>query len=84
MDIEKNRYQGYQREGVTVEEAVRLMLKAVSERKPKVEEVNLMEALGRVAARDCISLVSQPPFDRSPLDGYALRAVDTKGASQIV
>lgn len=62
MDIEKNRYQGYQREGVTVEEAVRLMLKAVSERKPKVEEVNLMEALGRVAARDCISPVSQPPL----------------------
>lgn len=83
MGMENNRYQGYQREGVTVEEAVCLMLKAISERELKEEEVDLMEALGRVVARDCISPVSQPPFDRSPLDGYALRAVDTKGASQI-
>jgi molybdopterin molybdotransferase len=32
----------------------------------------LSEALGRVLAEDCFAGIDQPPFDRSPLDGYAL------------
>jgi molybdopterin molybdotransferase len=40
------------------------------------EEVPLAEALGRVLAEDVRSDVDMPPFDRSAMDGYALRAVD--------
>ena len=41
------------------------------------ETVALAAALGRVAAEDARSAVDLPPFDRSAMDGYALRAADT-------
>ena len=44
------------------------------------EELPLQQGLGRVLARDVIAPLDQPPFDRSPLDGYALRAAGTAGA----
>lgn len=45
------------------------------------ESVPLLEALGRVTAEDFFATLNNPPFDRSPLDGYALRSVDTFGAT---
>ncbi len=39
-------------------------------------------ALGRVLAEDIVSRVDIPPFDRSAVDGYAVRAADTFGTSQ--
>lgn len=33
-------------------------------------------------AEDIKAAIDQPPFPRSPLDGYAVRAADTAGASQ--
>lgn len=45
------------------------------------EEVPRSAALGRTLAEDVTAPLDQPPFDRSPLDGYALRAADTAGAS---
>ena len=41
------------------------------------EVVGLDDALGRVAAEDALSAVDLPPFDRSAMDGYAVRAADT-------
>lgn len=41
------------------------------------ERVSLKEALGRITAEDFYAPIHQPPFDRSPLDGYAVRAADT-------
>lgn len=46
------------------------------------ETVPLEEADGRVLAEDVTAPESMPPFDRSPYDGYALRAEDTRGASR--
>lgn len=45
------------------------------------ESVPFDRALGRVLAEDAISKVNVPPFDRSAVDGYAVRASDTFGAS---
>lgn len=45
------------------------------------EAVPLAQALGRVLARDVISNVDVPGFDRSSVDGFAVRAADTSGAS---
>ncbi len=45
------------------------------------EEVDLAAALGRVLAYDVVAAVDAPPFDRSNVDGFALRAADTAGAS---
>ena len=45
------------------------------------ESVTLAHARTRVLANDVIAAVDAPPFDRSNVDGFALRAVDTLGAS---
>jgi len=45
------------------------------------EEVPLMEAGGRVTARDIRAPMDSPPFDRSAMDGYAVRGEDTFGAA---
>ena len=44
------------------------------------ETVPLAAALGRVLAHDVVAPVDAPPFDRSNVDGFALRAADTVGA----
>jgi len=45
-----------------------------------VEQVSLPQALGRVLAQDIVADSDLPPFDRSQMDGYAVRAVDTQAA----
>ena len=45
------------------------------------ESVPLALALTRVLAHDVVAAVDAPPFDRSNVDGFALRAIDTIGAS---
>lgn len=46
------------------------------------ELVPLGDALGRVVARDLLSAVDVPGFDRSNFDGFAVRAADTYGAAE--
>ena len=60
-------------------DARRLVLERVS---PLGEEsVPLREALGRRLAADVASADPVPGFDNSSMDGFALRAADTRGAS---
>jgi len=40
------------------------------------------EALGRICAEDILSPENLPPYPRSTMDGYAVRAKDTFGASE--
>jgi len=46
------------------------------------EEVPLSAALGRVLAEDLAADEDVPPFDRSTMDGFAVRAADTFGATE--
>jgi len=46
------------------------------------ELVDLSQALGRVLSRDIIAKVNVPSFDRSNLDGFAVRASETVGAEE--
>jgi putative molybdopterin biosynthesis protein len=46
------------------------------------EPVDLDAALGRVLAEDVASAIDVPSFDRANLDGWAVRAGDTFGASE--
>jgi molybdenum cofactor synthesis domain-containing protein len=48
----------------------------------RTERARLEDAAGRVAAADVISAIDVPPFARSAMDGYAVRAADTKGATR--
>ncbi len=47
-----------------------------------VEACSLHEAFGRVLAQAVYAVQSTPPFDRSPLDGYALHSADSVQASR--
>lgn len=67
--------------GIELERAVEEMLKTVDPLHRK-EEVSLIKADKRVLAEDIYAPINNPPFDRSPLDGYALISEDTKGASK--
>jgi molybdopterin molybdotransferase len=49
--------------------------------KMDTESVDLMDALNRVLAQDIIAAENIPSFDRSPFDGYAMRASDLASAS---
>ena len=46
------------------------------------EVVPTAEALGRVTAEDVVSPEDMPPYPRSTMDGYSVRARDTFGASE--
>jgi molybdopterin molybdotransferase len=50
--------------------------------KPKVATVTLQEGLGRVLAEDLVALEDLPRFDKSAMDGYAVKSADLAGASQ--
>ena len=45
------------------------------------ETISIWSAAGRVLSRDVVSGLDVPGFDRSMMDGYAVRATDTQGAS---
>jgi molybdopterin molybdotransferase len=49
----------------------------------RTERITIVDALGRVSAEDVTSKISVPPFSRSAMDGYAVRAKDTYGASKL-
>ena len=48
------------------------------------EEVSLGEAMGRVLAEDIAATEYVPDFDRSTVDGYAVRARDTFGCTDSI
>jgi len=45
------------------------------------EEIDTVQACGRVTARSVVSALPLPTFPRSTVDGYAVRAADTYGAN---
>jgi molybdopterin molybdotransferase len=69
------------RETIPLEEARQLIAEAC---KPidRTERVRLLDANGRVAACDVLSTRDVPPFARAGMDGFAVRAEDTFGASR--
>lgn len=65
-------------------EEVTDILKRYVEIKPLgVEEVDLRDAIGRVLATDVYAPIDYPPFDRSVVDGYAVRSVDVSSADEL-
>jgi molybdopterin molybdotransferase len=60
---------------LSIEEALAAILEPVAPL--EAERAPLAEAAGRVAASDAAAVVDLPPFDRSAMDGYAVRSADT-------
>ncbi len=65
---------------ISVEEA-RARILSFFQRLP-AERKPLIEALGQVVADDIIAPFDIPPLDNTGMDGYAVRAADTAGASE--
>lgn len=66
----------------TLEEAREKLYRAVGEEWMNIREVPLEEALDRILAEDCFSVLDIPDFRRSMVDGYAVKAKDTMGAGE--
>jgi molybdopterin molybdotransferase/putative molybdopterin biosynthesis protein len=69
-------------EVVSAEEARARFIRHLDLSPLAAERVPLAAALDRVLAHDVVAAVDAPPFDRSNVDGFALRAADTLGASE--
>ncbi|MGD0613613.1 MAG: gephyrin-like molybdotransferase Glp [Anaerolineales bacterium] len=63
-------------------EALELLLQTLPDLGPATEMIGTPQALGRVTASDVYAHQPLPSFARSTMDGYALRARDSYGASE--
>lgn len=64
---------------ISVEEALDRILASVGVLEPETKP--LLDSLGQVLGEDIFSSIDIPPLDNSAMDGYAVRAADTEGAS---
>jgi molybdenum cofactor synthesis domain-containing protein len=69
------------RQTIPLQEALALVLGA-ARAVERVERVPLLAARDRIVAAAAVAAVEVPPFDRAAMDGYAVRAEDTFGASR--
>lgn len=67
------------RKPIPVAEAVRLVMEHATPF--GTEHIELEQAYGRVLAEPIIARHDVPPFDRSPYDGFAIRSLDSTGAT---
>lgn len=69
-----------QREVIKVNEALARVMKHTIT--GEIETIDLADAEGRYLAENIVADHPIPPFDRSPLDGFAVRSEDTQTATQ--
>jgi putative molybdopterin biosynthesis protein len=67
---------------ISFDEAKQILRQNLSPKPVGVERVPLSRAHDRVLAQDVVAPISIPPFNRSIVDGYAVKAADTFGASE--
>ncbi len=64
------------------EEAKEVLKRGFSPKPIVAGQLPLSEVHGRVLAEDVVAPIDVPPFNRSTVDGYAVRATDTFGAEE--
>ena len=67
---------------LTLDEAKQVIQRRFKPRPLGVEEISLLDAYNRVLAEDVKATLNIPPFHRSIVDGYAVKAEDTFGAEE--
>ncbi|MEW6602312.1 MAG: molybdopterin biosynthesis protein [Nitrospirota bacterium] len=68
---------------ISLEEAFKIWLEFISAFKPLgLEEIPVIDSLGRVTAEAVQAKISSPFFHASAMDGYAVRFIETFGASE--
>ena len=66
---------------ISLQEAIAVVGAQMPARTLSTEELALDAAAGRVLGEDIVSAENVPAFDRSTMDGFAVRAADTFGAT---
>ena len=79
--MSKARDRGF-KEVTKIEDARRIFYEALPSKSSPSELVPVPEALNRILAEDVKAETSVPSFDKAAMDGYAVVAEDTFGASQ--
>ncbi len=69
---------------LTPDETLELIKNEFAHIKPQPETVELGAAVGRVLYEDVTAMEYVPGFDRSTVDGYAVKAADTFGCSDAI
>ena len=64
------------------DKALELITKAIKDNQPKTARIPIEEAAGRIVAEGITSQEDIPGFARSTMDGYAVLASDTFGATE--
>jgi len=67
---------------LTLEQAQRLVHQKIKPKPVGLEKIEILKATHRVLAEDVTAKIDIPPFARSTVDGYAVRAEDTFGAEE--
>ena len=67
---------------LTPPDALRRLLEQFARQTGRSEHIATADALDRVLAEDLVSPSDLPSFPRSTMDGFAVRAADTYGASE--
>jgi len=67
---------------VSREEALKTLESHLTVLPPVAEKIHISQSLGRVIAGEILSPEELPEFDRSTMDGYAVRSADTFGATE--
>jgi len=67
---------------LTFDEAKSLIQQTLQPKPLGTQQIPLLDAYNRVLAQDATSSLDIPPFNRSTVDGYALKAEDTFGADE--
>lgn len=70
------------RELMTFDHAKKLLLAQLNPEPLGGEKIPLKEAYSRILLEDVVTKVNIPPFDRSTVDGYAVKAEDIYGAEE--
>jgi len=66
----------------SLDEAKQILKQNFTPKPVGVEQIPLSEAHNRVLAENVVAPIDVPPFSRSTVDGYAVKAADTFGAEE--
>ncbi len=69
---------------VSVEETRSEMERVFKDFKLELEEISLLESHNRVLGENVVSDINVPEFNRSTVDGYAIKSKDSHGASSSI
>jgi len=69
---------------IELQKALEIMHHTLDNRTTPAETIPTQNASGRVLARDVLSEIDQPPFDKSAMDGFAIPAGDMGNTFNII